>query len=160
MTMILPIKEPPKMLQPPDAKVIGAALSGFKKFGVTEQGLTALADAIAGMPNGDHALNLIEECDHLIWLASIWLHIRTFMVGVEFDVSKPSEPERWEPAPLAGIQWCLLDRYRTAGLEAEAKAWIEQNAVPLLMPPVPQEPLRDQGSGPKSHRASTASRSQ
>jgi hypothetical protein len=130
--MILPMKTPPQMLQPPDVKWINGALVGLQKFGVTEEGLTKMTDQLLTMTNHDAALNLLEEIDHLIWLASIWLHIEHFMVDVEFDESRPSETAaRWCKAPIEKIHWCLLDRYRSVGMDEEAKAWIEHNAVPF-----------------------------
>ncbi len=124
--MIVPLKTPPQMLQPPDPKVIALALRGLETLTLEEMG-----ERLIKMPDDDATLNLIEEIDHLIWLCGIWLKMERLMVGVEFDVSKPSEPERWAPAPLDKLQWCMLDRYRVVGLDAEVKTYLDRNAIPF-----------------------------
>lgn len=127
MTMIVPLKTPPNMLQPPDPVVIKGALKGLETLTLEQIG-----ERLSAMPDESKALTLIEEIDHLIWLASIWLHCEKLLVSVEYDSSPPSESEaRWTKAPLEKIQWCLIDRYRTAGLDAEVRAWLETNAVPF-----------------------------
>jgi hypothetical protein len=124
--MIVPLKTPPQMLQPPDPKTIVLALRGLRTLTLEEMG-----EKLIAMPDDDATLNLIEEIDHLIWLCGIWLKMENLMVGTEFDSSKPSEPERWTPAPLDKLQWVMLDRYRTVGLEDDVREYLDKNAIPF-----------------------------
>jgi len=123
---VIPLKDPPQMLQPPDGKTIALALKGLNTLTLEQIGAK-----LETMKDDDATLNLIEEIDHLLWLCTIWLKMERMMVGIEFDVSKPSEPERWMPAPLDKLQWCMLDRYRSVGLEDEVRSYLDREAVPF-----------------------------
>ena len=112
---MLPIKTPTTFLEPPTRVVVSGCLDGLRKLSIEE-----LGERIAGMSDDTKSLVLLHELDHLIWLRSLWPQMTALVHGVEME-----HKGTWRPLTTDAAKWCLLDRYRSIGMDAEVRTWIE-----------------------------------